>query len=597
MVITSRIAIIRTFAAIGAVLLLPLAAAAVPPAGWTAAVAEGPDAAARAIERERGRGGYRAMDPLAAALATPSASGALSDPHISLADQASPDSTYLHWERLRLALDSRSPAAVGREGLRLLGAAAADPWLQLTTLAVFSVALCAAAWFATAALVLYHGVGRGRLLLHDYSDSFPARFRRVTPVALGIFVLSVLWAAGIGPLVVLVLVGVALTPYMNLRARLVFGLAACLGCLLPAATAPLASWTGSGADSAWLTYRVQRGDAGADLLAELRSAPGGRGRNRYLAARVTRRNGDWAAAAGLLGSAGDGLEPGLLANERGNLAFLNGDLERAQGLYREAAAARSGDPVPWLNQHLVHLKRLELDAADAALARARQEDDDLTERFEAVRSADPETLYPVSHRVPWGWVAATFVAGGDGQPPWSRALWHVLFLPGNAVRPVYVGVFALVIALLAGRAGQDRRSRPCPSCGFVVCPRCSRRVKGSLLCSACWSADKDREVDATERQRRAESAARWERLRSRGRRLAHAVLPGWGDALGPAPLRGSLVALLWAGGAGFALVALLFPLPLFAWGGLRFHWAVGGLALGLAYVAGVRRALRNDGGG
>ena len=155
MVIITRTAIIRTFAAIGAALLLPLVAAAVPPTGGTAAVvAERPDAAARAIERERGRGGFRAMDPLAATLSTPPVPGALPDPRISLADQASPDSTYLHWERLRRALDSRSPADVGREGLSLLGVAVADPWLQLTALAVCAVALCVVAWFATAALVL-----------------------------------------------------------------------------------------------------------------------------------------------------------------------------------------------------------------------------------------------------------------------------------------------------------------------------------------------------------------------------------------------------------------------------------------------------------
>ena len=104
-------------------------------------------------------------------------------------------------------------------------------------------------------------------------------------------------------------------------------------------------------------------------------------------------------------------------------------------------------------------------------------------------------------------------------------------------------------------------------------------------------------MDVSERQRREQSAVRWARLQSRGRRLAHVVLPGWGDALGPAPLRGSLVALLWAGGAGFALTALLFPLPLFSWGGPRLHWVAGVLPVGLAYVAGVWRALRSDGGG
>jgi hypothetical protein len=491
---------------------------------------------------------------------------------------------------------------IGRAGMALLGPAIADPWLQLTALATGAVALCVGAWFAVGALVLYHGGGRGRLLLHDYSDSFPARFRRVTPVAFGVFVFGVLWAAGIGPLVVLILAGVALTPYMSLRARLAFGVAVCVGCLLPTAFDRLASWTGPGAEPAWLTYRVQRGDAGADLLAEIRAQPAAdatrAARYRYLAARVSRRNGDPGAAAQLLaGGSDDGLEPGLVANESGNLAFLRGDWERAQNLYRQAAAARSEDPVPWLNQHLVHLTRLELDAADAALAQARQRDEDLTQRFETIRSADPEVLSPVSHPVPRGWVLAAFAAAPAAPAPWSEVLRRALFLPGEVVRPGYLAGFALLIALLAGRAGRERRSRSCPACGFVVCPRCSRRVKNSLLCSACWSADTDREVDASERSRRKQSAARWARLQTGTLRLAHLLLPGWPDYLGPSPLWGGLVALVWAGGGGLAVTALLCPLPLFSWGGPHLHWLAGVVPLGLAHGVGLWRALRCGGEG
>jgi len=153
----------------------------------------------------------------------------------------------------------------------------------------------------------------------------------------------------------------------------------------------------------------------------------------------------------------------------------------------------------------------------------------------------------------------------------------------------------LVIALVAGRAGQDKRSRHCPSCGFVVCPRCSRRIRGSLLCSACWSANHDREVDVSERERREKSTLRWKARQALGRRVGHVLLPGWGDLFGAAPLRGATLALLWAGGAGFAVLALWLPLPVFPWGGPRLHWMVGVVPLGLAYLSGVWCAVRCHG--
>jgi tetratricopeptide (TPR) repeat protein len=593
--IGNRLALASMFAVLCALLLPRNAAPAGPPAQWVPdAVVQHLDLAARAIARERGLGGYQGMDPLAGQL-QPHPS--VDDPkfaHLSeLALHASPDSSAVRWERFQHALDSGSVGASLKEGLGFAVAAVSDPWLLLRGLSALGLVICVAAWLAVLALASVHAFSCGPLLLHDYSDSFPRRLRRVTPIAFFLFVISVLWVAGVGPLVVLSLLGLVLTPYMNARARLAFGISVCIGCLLPIAWGELERESGVGGDAAWSTYRVWRGDSGGDLYEELRRAEALEpGRKEYLLARLSRRDGDLPRARQLLGKAEGQLGAGFLANEQGNLAFLEGETDRALSLYQQAAHARPDDPIPLINQHLTHLRRLELEAADAVLSRARGLDGSAVEKFEAARSMVPDIPLPVSHAIPRAWLLSAYFAGDTPNMEGADVIRSTLFLPGRVLRPEFVGLFALFVSVVAGRTGQQRRSRRCTSCGFVVCPRCSRRVKGSMLCSACWSADNDKDVDAAERLRKEESATHWASHCQRGRIVTHLLLPGWGDYLRSAPWLGGAVTLLWAGGAGLAAVAFLDPVPLLPWGGLPLGWTGGAVGVGLAYLFGVWRALR-----
>ncbi|GAB4271679.1 MAG: hypothetical protein Kow0092_26490 [Deferrisomatales bacterium] len=563
------------------------------PPPWTGASASTPQSLDRAIARERARGGYGDMTPLAATLLRAAA-----------ADGEAPDPALTRWARLAAPGDpyvhrSLAAAAAARGGvgevLRAAGAwargAAADPWVQAAVL----LRLAGAAWagcLAAAAALVAAGAGLfGRALFHDYSDSFPQGLRRYTPTAFGVLVAVALAAGGVGPVALLWVVALMLLPYLPSRGRLVLGISLGAACLLPWALSGLSRVGGEAGERAWALYRVWRGDGGADLAGELgRLFPEEDSRSLYARARVARRGRRYGAAVQLLerGLARGG-DPGRFRLELGNVAFLSGDLDRALAEYERAAAVRGGDPTPWLNRHIAHLARLELAESDRALERARSLDADAAERLEARGAGEGGRLLPVSDPVPGSWVRTELLAGPGRRAAWADGLTAGLFTPVAAVRPAYFGAAGLVAALAAGVWGRGRRSYRCPACGFVVCPRCSRRVKDTLLCAACWAAGRNKDADAAERGRQEEAARRWAAKADRWRRVGEALLPGWAAFLRDRPVQGALVGVLWAGALGWAATAALYPAPPTPWSTSWTPWAAVGL-LGLCHAHGLRRA-------
>jgi tetratricopeptide (TPR) repeat protein len=445
---------------------------------------------------------------------------------------------------------------------------------------------------AAFALVAIATVSFGTPFLHDYSDSFPWRLRRYTPLAFGAFVCCALFAAGVGPVVTFLFVALLESPYLPPRGRLTLGVCLAVGCLMPLSLDWLSGSAGAPGAKAWALYRVWRGDAEPDLTADLaRVMPPDDTRGLFARALVARRRGEYDRAADHLAEASkrDPREAALHL-ERGNLFFLRGYTRDALSQYELAASVRPNDPVPWLNRHVALLAELELADADHALERAKAIDAKAVERFQRQLLDTSGTLVPISVSLPADWVRGALLGRAPTRSAWSQTLRDRLFTPVRALHPFYFGLFALLVTFVAGWNGVGRRSNRCPACGFVVCPRCSRRVKGTLLCAACWAATRGPEADASEKDRQADYARKWRAVSRRWRRLGQMFLPGWIDFLFDASGRGLFCALIWTLGAGLVAQGLLYPAPVFPWG------AGGAPLLGLilltgAHLVGARHAL------
>ncbi|MHB8764959.1 MAG: hypothetical protein ACYDA8_11585 [Deferrisomatales bacterium] len=568
-------------------------AAALLAGGWPAAVSASAEVsvaeARRALAEAQAQGGYgdmvpRAVGLVAAARRSPGAgeSRALA----AAAVEAAPGEARIRFARARLALSPPfAPALFAAETLAGLRALALDPWLQATWPPRLAAAVCAGALVVGVGLGLAGLLAGGGPLLHDYRDSFPIPLRGVAPLGFGLAVACAAWLAGLGPLGFGCVLAALLAPYLPRRAAVGLGVSLLLGGFLPAALAWSSAQGGPSGDRAWALYRVSKGDAGGALDADLRRVfPPGDARGLFARGLLARRAGDLTAAERLLEEAASRRELGGLARlELGNVRFLRGRLAEALVEYEVAASQRPADPVPWLNRHLVHLARLEFALADHALERARALDRSAVDRYGGV-DARP---HPVSLPLPPAWIRDELLLAG-ASTPWARQLGAALFAAGPGGLPPALGGFVLVCALAGRRTGARHRSWRCPRCGEVVCPRCSRRVKGSEVCPGCWLAGRDRSGDAAERERRAELARAWDERRDRRERWGGVVLPGWwGFAFGERP-RGVGLGVAWALGLGWLAVAWGYPAPLFPWGGGTGAW-VGAVALA-AHGVGVRAA-------
>jgi tetratricopeptide (TPR) repeat protein len=560
------------------------------------------------LERERAVGGYGDMMPLAMDFLKaaegendPEAAAALA----RLAVKAAPADPRPHAYLLKLAATRLFEPATALQALwALLRSLAMDPWVHSVGLLRAAVVACTAAWMAALALAAVGVVSFGGPLFHDYSDSFPWRFRRYTPLAFGVFTCCALVAAGVGPAALFLLTALLGFAYLPQRGRVVLGACLALGCLLPSSLGRLSAVAREPGARAWVLYRAWRGDAGADLVAELtRALPPEDLRGQFVRALLARRQGEYARAAGLLQEAlknktgqtetrtrSNDLPTSSLHLEMGNVSFLQGRLDDALSAYERASLARPDDAIPWLNRHITLLAQLELAEADDALERAKAVDAKTVERYQSGGAGASNRLLPFSPELPPNWIRAELLGEVSNATPWVESFSAGMFTPIRSLHPAYFGVFALLVTFVVGRKAAGRHSRRCPSCGFVVCPRCSRRVKGTRLCPACWAVNRDARSDSAERGRQTERVQKWRATVIRWSGAGRLILPGWVDFLYGDRGPGLFLGLVWAFGAGFVIQSLVYPTNAVPWG------AGGGVLLGftlliLTHLAGALREL------
>ena len=576
----------------------PGLAAGVPPP-WREAARDRKPAEA-ALLRERVASVCEDLTPVARELLR--AAAGEDDPEVALglrhlAASAAPSDPRPQWALVPGLLgQGRWVEAAGRAA-RGAANALSDPWLLGQGGARALLVLALAGWITGGALLAWGLAARGSQLFHDYADVFPWRLRRWTPAGFALVLGAAAWTAGLGPAPIAAALSVALAPYLPPRGRAVLAASVLLAFSLPLALS-CGSFRRDGAGRAWSLYLLEKGAGPREMTPLLTGLTPGSQEALFARHAVARRAGRWdeAVAAGrsALESGGD---PWFWHLHLGNLFFLRGDYGKAEPHYRAAAAARPDDPLAWFNLHLVHLARLELSLADDALDRARALDRRAVERLAFQLPSGGGGAVPATPPFPSGWIVAELLRPQSGPSGWGARGSGWLFWPWRRLPAWPAGVLALVLVLGSARVGRERRSHRCPACGAVVCPRCSYRVKGSLLCAACWAAERDPDADVSEQARVREAGRRWRSRAEAWSRVGAATLPGWASYLGAGSPRSLVLGIAWSLSAAVAAVWSLVPAPGLPWGGDRAVVWAALLALAGAHAAGLAGAARGRGGG
>jgi hypothetical protein len=477
--------------------------------------------------------------------------------HAEVACKLAPDlaDAHLALARARLARAPGDPwpalAALGDA----LAAAAREPHTRRAFYGDLAAAALAALFTAAAATVALLLLRSLRLFLHDFHHLPLLRGSAAVQAGfLGVVLLAVPLAFGLGPLLVLATALLAAWLYLSLAERAVATAAILALTAMPylaEGVAVATTWTGTLAEE---VYELEHGALDdrqvADLVARVGEAP-----PPAVAAALGRhfkRRGDLAAALRWYGAAAraDGRAAEIAVNV-GNVKFLQGDLDGAKASYLQAADRAGGDLTVQAAAHYnlskVYLRGSDIEKSSAARDRAEQEDGAFLRRH----GADDDfsaNRYLVDVPVPEAKVRALVAEDGT-----ARALGDAVRsrlagpLPRGAWPWVPLGLLGLLWALAAAARAIDP-SRTCEKCGRPACRRCD--AGGGPLCGQCVNVYvKKGVVDARDRLRKEAQVLRHRRVRQVTARILAVVGGGAGHVFHGLTGRGfaALVGLLFVG--------------------------------------------------
>ena len=468
---------------------------------------------------------------------------------------------YLGLARAQVADE---PLALGRVAGALRAAAWAlwkDPRYSRAALADVGTALLFA-WVATAVAVMAVLVLRhARVLFHDAHHLLPRAVSRWQSTALTLLVLVLPLVFHLGLAVELLLIIAALTLYLSPTERLVaFILVAGLGAV-PLVAGKLVSATafaGTPAEDAYLLERggLEAAPAAARVRARASDQRASFG-ELYALGRYEARRGHLAEASVAFQAASSlRSADARLLTEEGNIAFVEGKLDRGAQLYQRATESDPALPDPYWNLAKLHRRRArmlgddtvgaELDRAQTALASAQRLDERLTQR------PDPPDDRPLVNRLllspalPRSELDALADAGGRAARVRSQAAASLLggLDPAwAAFLPLVAGGALLGLGLWRGGRGV---SHACDKCGRPVCRRCDPDLSiGSQFCPQCVNVFARRGVVPPMFKVNKEMEVR--RHRTRSSRIAYALgllCSGLGHLFSGAALPGAGYAFL-----------------------------------------------------
>jgi tetratricopeptide (TPR) repeat protein len=227
----------------------------------------------------------------------------------------------------------------------------------------------------------------------------------------------------------------------------------------------------------------------------------------------------------------------------GNLHALRQEFALAQELYRKAAEADPNLALAHYNSHLAHLELFQLEAADAALRRARQIDDalvtDLVARVGSGRGkrSPRDTTYTPREI---GEHALLLRAGPGLWMELARGLGSPAALAGGA------GLLGCVLLPGLGLAPRTP-ARRCRRCGRSYCRRCQVASKHPDHCSQCLHLFILRDgVAPSVKNRKLDEVTRYRRRVWISERLLSLLLPGSGQVLGGRALLGAFLLATWS---------------------------------------------------
>ncbi|MFQ5846819.1 MAG: tetratricopeptide repeat protein [Candidatus Methylomirabilales bacterium] len=328
------------------------------------------------------------------------------------------------------------------------------------------------------------------LFEHDLLEWRRRRFSPLTTRILPIAIYLLPIVVGLGLLPTLLLSLLPLGIYLRGRERLL-GTALVLSLLLlPGGYRLLATLITTIASPRYAAVlRMEEGDRGknteAALLRWAEEAPHD-SLPRFYLGRVHRARGELKQGIAWYSQVqGEGAQTAAIWTNRGNLAFLSGDLARAQQAYEKAIALSPDLPYPHFNLSQLLTERLHFEQAQQEYARAMYEMPSLQDRMQRA-TADGRKQVLVDAPVPATQLWRQTLSFDSSSPEMAEILWGGrYFRVPLAGLPWVVGLYIVAFGGIFWLRKRRRFARACQECGKVFCPRCQRLLGEVRLCSRC----------------------------------------------------------------------------------------------------------------
>ncbi len=328
------------------------------------------------------------------------------------------------------------------------------------------------------------------LFRHDLAEWRRRRLSPATEVFLPFAVYLLPLALGFGLLPVVLLSLLPLGIYLKGRERLLWGIVVLSLLLLPGGYRLLATVMTSTTTPRYVALlRLEEGDRSrgteTTLLRWAEEAPHDP-LPRYYLGRIRRARGQLKQGIEMYSRVkGNAAHEAVAWTNRGNLAFLQGDLAEAQTAYKKAIALSPDLPYPRFSLSQLLTERLLFEEAQQEYAQAIHKLPSLESRMRQV-TAEGRKRVLIDAPLPIIDVWRQILVFDSASPAMAENLWAGRFLGVRlASLPWMVGGYLFAFVGILWLRKHRRFARACQQCGRAFCPRCQRLLGEVRLCTRC----------------------------------------------------------------------------------------------------------------